>query len=204
MKRAELPSDVGLLARDAAEEELSRCRQRRTLQRRSSDAVVEKMVRDNFRGWSETASNSVAHDGMSLRDRLRYDKQRQQEGAPITLGNTYYASLEAEYAPPGHATKLLQVQNPTEPICPNLVDALSKARRQSPMRSALSSWLGGQPVGNQKTLVGILRFACELKPWQSSPQLMLVQDIMTWLVRHNVAEKSPRTRGHEERVGQSF
>ena len=171
---------------------------RRALKRKASDAVIDQIIRDNFKGWSECDLNAVVFEGMDLKTRLKTDKKRKKEDN-LSMGKRYYDWLREKYAPDGSPSKLLKVKDTTQGLDDELVTALTNAGKQQPLRSQLSLWLGNNGATNQRTVVGIMRFVMQLRPHQSAAQREILKEIMQWMSRNeiatNYAEELQHTRG---------
>lgn len=129
---------------------------KRTLRRRDSNETVAKILRDNFRGFSEYQCDMLLVDGRSLREKLKEDKVLQQMGL-LTMGKTYYDIARRMYADDSNPTKRLKFTNPEEVPDDKLIAALQGLKSHSGDKGKLYGWMESDHIKNQRSLVIFLR-----------------------------------------------
>ena len=157
---------------------------RRKLCKQSTDKLVEKTLRDNFRGWSAVDVDGTQKNGLTLRQKLSADKRKcRADPGSIVMGATYYADLRKQYGSAGHAVSQLKVKDESEDVNPTLIAALRAAKSTTGRKSELLAWLAVGTDCNQKELVGIARMVLEQRPLVSSAQCELVIQFMKFCVK---------------------
>lgn len=76
----------------------------------TEDQIVKKAIDDNFKGWTHEAIFVRLHDGLTLFDRIKKDKQSKR----VVFGARYYASLREAYRSPEDVMTALKARNPSE------------------------------------------------------------------------------------------
>ena len=88
---------------------------RRVLKQQSTDAQVDRCLRDNFRGWSAYAVDGRRVEGKTLREHLKHDK-RAQRVRKFAMGKVYFSKLKAKYGYDSDPYKQMQVADGTQEL----------------------------------------------------------------------------------------
>ena len=78
---------------DSAEAKVGTKSCARKLKRQSTEKVVDKSLKDNFRGWSSIDIDGTVVEGLSLRETILRDKRKSKGQSDVPMGQTYYANL---------------------------------------------------------------------------------------------------------------
>lgn len=100
-------------------------KQRRQLSKKTTDATVDKILKDNFKGHSQFEIDGLMCQGMTLRQRLVADRRIHNEDARSRpMGGPYYKELKAMYTSSDAPARMLKVSDETLPVSDALVAAL--------------------------------------------------------------------------------
>lgn len=150
------------------------------------------MLRDNFKDFTSIQVDGIRVQGMTLRQRLQKDKseQRRHDKDSNSMGKKYLAEVRLLYALEGGSTGL-KVKDESAQVRVELASALRLARGTPAKRGAILDFLQVGTACNQRELIGLLRYAFELKPWIAGPQQAVSMSILQFLVRTNAATMFP-------------
>jgi hypothetical protein len=180
------PRKATLLESEAAKEPPLKVRK---LRRTTTDEVVAKTLRDNFKDMSHMETDCVKVNGMSLREKLAADKVAKTNGTlDIKFGKHYYSDLRAAYKQRGGSVSgELAIKDQNEQVGEGLLKALMAWKGRAGNRQALTSWLGvSTEAPNQKEFVGVARVFLELRPAATVDQSRVAVEIMRWIARLNL------------------
>lgn len=100
-------------------------KKKRSLARKTTDATVDKILKDNFKGHTQFEVDGMLHEGMTLRQRLLHDRRRHNEDArSLPMGGPYYKELKTLYTSCDSPARLLKVADTTVAVSDTLVAAL--------------------------------------------------------------------------------
>ena len=102
-----------------------RKKNKRALERKTTDAVVDKILVDNFKEKTQMEVDGLLVDGKTLRNRLLEDR-RQHNSAPrsLPMGGPYYKKLKGLYCSEDSPFRSLKVHDDTVAIDESLIEAL--------------------------------------------------------------------------------
>ena len=102
-------------------------KKRRKLMPQYTNEGVARKLYDNFR-FADTVSTDVRKvGGLTLRGRIKQDVYRCRQDPSFKMGAQYYKELKALYLQAGAVTENLQVSNPSDSVCPKLMNAIMGA-----------------------------------------------------------------------------
>lgn len=78
---------------------------------RTEDAAIQKVLHDNFAGFSEEEMFINEVHGRSLAQQIRYDRQRSHAGEKVVMGKGYYLELRKLYQSQQSVSVLLSGPN---------------------------------------------------------------------------------------------
>ena len=120
----------------------------------SLDNKVARCIRDNFKGWTYHKTDFTVRNGMSLREKIRHDKERQDGGdKSLQFGKHYFAELRQQYGSATDPDQLINVKNDEELIDNKLQDALEGLFDRSKDYQTCIAMLDQMCLCNQKSLV---------------------------------------------------
>ena len=153
--------------------------------RQSSVALLaDKSIQDNCKTLTPEEIDHIFIGGMSLRQRVRKDKQLKEDKDPAApkIGKLYWRNLRNKYMHPERIQRQMEPDN-SLPLDPKLVAALGACMRGHANRSVLQSYMSQVEYLNQRELVLLLRFLCEVEPSSSGDQLQTCVAVMEGLDR---------------------
>ena len=157
---------------------------KKVLTRKTTDAVVDKIIVDNFKDKTQMEVDGLIVEGMTLRNRLLKDR-RHHNLAPrsLPMGGPYYKKLKTLYCSDESPFRSLRVLDDSLAIDESLIESLLALKGPTKHRGLLADWLSSTPHCNQSELVGVLKVALEHNPLGSSNSLYIVVDTMTFIKR---------------------
>lgn len=171
----------------------SQQKRRRQLGRRASDEQVERCVQAHFGDLPKSVVETCVVNGQSLRSRIRHDLKnlKDEVGRQKRLGVTYWRTLRLEYAGGADGVSTLKVQNSSQPVRDELIQAIEAAVRTNPASRTVEPLvvlLQHTGVLNQKELVGLIKalFANTNIGRQNMDTVHV--ELMKYFVRHNQTE----------------
>lgn len=153
--------------------------------RRTLEASVDKLMKDNFKGWSSHQVDGITRDGLTLRQTLLRDKERYNRGE-ITMGKNYYTMLRSKFEDLESPAKMLKVARPADLENQKLKDALFELIGHRTNMKPFLSFLEEDVVDNQRTVVAVLKAALDIKPEAGPKQTNCILDVMRWCQRNNI------------------
>ena len=149
---------------------------KRPYQRRSpTEKLVNQGISDNFKGWSNVAIDATLVDGVSLRDRLRKDKERIRDAValgkppPLRMGALYFKNLRMLYGGHSTSTDVLKITDSTEEIDTLIVKGIKAARKDEDFEPILFFMKNLEVMKNRSSYCRWLRYLLTLRP-DVSPQ----------------------------------
>ena len=167
---------------------------KRKAPRRDLDAMVEKMLKDNFRGWSSQQIDCSPIGGLTLRQVLVRDKELCVRGQ-LKMGKNYYQALRAKFESAAAPSRQLTVRDAEEPVNTKLRSALVELMGNRWNMQPLLSWLGEDEEINQRSLVALLNASLDLRPAAGPKHTNCLVEVMQILVRNGYHEKFPADVG---------
>lgn len=178
----------------ATKEAETKKRARRQLQRRATDAQVDRCIAEHFRGWGPLLTHGVVIDGHTLYDRIKADKKAAKEGGR-RLGASYWQMLKEKYGG-ACAAEMLKVRDLSMKTSDALHEALKAAGHANVTKrskSQLMSYLMSTRSLNQRELVGLLRVLLTIRPSSSPAAASLVLEAMRCIHRLKLHETEAST-----------
>lgn len=156
---------------------------RRKLQRRDTEAAVQKSLADNFRGFTAAQTDVVLVNGLTLREKLMADKRAHKHGDQGTMGGQYYRQLRIEYSSSDPVEKILVPKTPIQPVQEEFKNALVGLQSVPCVPAKIVEWCRTAPPLNQRELCGLYKSQLLLRPSASKQQLSVCLDVMTYVHR---------------------
>ena len=169
---------------NAWEAEQSAAKKARGPRKRAVGALVTKAIDYNCKDLTPEEIDHIFIGGLSLRMRVARDKQLKEDRDPSApcFGKTYWRDLRNMYMSPNRIQKQMVPKNDL-PLDAALAAAVGSAMKGHANRSPLQSHMARCTRVNQRELVLLLRFLCELEPSASRDQLQTATAIMECLSR---------------------
>lgn len=174
-----------LIAKIEAEESKHTSSSKKSKPRRDLEAQVEKLLKDNFKGWTSRQIDCVLKDGLSLRQTLVKDKEDHHNGS-ITMGKNYYSAMKVKFVDVDTPSTRLKVQNVADFENPKLRAALVELIGHRGNMRPLHAFLEEDVVENQKSVVAVLRAILDIKPESGPKHTQLIIETMRWIKRNKV------------------
>lgn len=163
----------------------------------SLDCKVARCVRDNFKGWSYHKTDFTIRNGMSLREKIRFDKERVAAGEKgVNFGKHYFSELRTLYGADTDPEQMIDVVDDSETIDPRLETALEGLFDRAKDYDSGIALLEHMDLCNQKTLVGLLRAALTVNPCATMSGNRFVMAVMRYIRRVGVIDKFPQEVKH--------
>jgi hypothetical protein len=161
------------------------------------DDMVAKCLREHFKDWGPTLTDAMLHGGLTLRQRIRRDKQAYLDGdTSLTFGSSYWQTLTDMYTPGGHISqRLVPRDKDKDPIDARLERALLRYKQGSHDRSALEEWMATTDKVNNRCYCALLKTTSRLKPHGSSGSLALCLGAMRLTIRLQLHVANNREAG---------
>lgn len=163
---------------------------RQRLNRRNLDEQVARLISANLPEATELQLRQHLVDGLSLVDRVAADKDRAGKDGRH-LGTTYWRHIRKEYGIEAPMAQL-RVKDDKQVVDPGLVSALQLARNPNAAqrtKSQLISWCASVEIVNQRSLVGLLKFLCELRPNVNSGSAQALLEVGKMVARLGLMDK---------------
>lgn len=161
------------------------------------DNKIARCVRDNFKGWSYNKTEFTIRNGMSLREKLRHDKEKHTAGdKSMQFGKHYFSELRSLYGSESDPEQLINVTDDSQMIDPKVQDALEGLFDRAKNYDSCILILENMDICNQKTMVGLLRAALTVNPCSTLQGNRFVMAIMQYIVRTKAQETFPTEVGH--------
>jgi hypothetical protein len=151
--------------------------------RRDLDKQVQRLMQEKLGDVEPWRLTSHIVSGSSLTAKVTKDKE-QALSEKRNLSHVYWQRIRVEFNIPEQHGEL-QVLNKDEEVCPDLSNGLREARNPNAgqrSKACLCSWLRTATAINQRSLVGLLRFAVSVKPTTDTAVLFHL-DVMRFIVR---------------------
>ena len=161
---------------------------KKTKPRRDLEAMVEKLLKDNFKGWTSRQIDCVMKDGLSLRQTLVRDTEEHLAGN-IKMGKNYYNALKLRFVDVETPASRLKVANAADFENPKLKAALVELTGHRGNMKPMLAFLEEDEVDNQKSVVAVLRASLDIKPESGPKQTNVIIEVMRWIKRNKVDEK---------------
>ena len=171
----------------------------RSLTRRDTDKVCQKVLRDNFPGW-EDRIDTVFRDGLTVRMTLMRDIRMRREGG-ITMGKMYYISLREKFTSSEASINAFFCSDDSEPIDPTVHEALLALKGRTLNTKPLTIVLQHDNAASERTVVAILKASLDLNPSQHYKQTSMIIEICKWAVRNNIDKHTASTRNIVRSIG---
>ena len=169
---------------DTASVDGEQCKRGRRLRRRTTADMVEKVVKDNLKGYSAQDIDWTVVEGATLRQKVTEDKrQNMKHPSSMPIGSHHYRKINDLFPAGDCIAAALQVQDNNAAIHEGLVEASVQLKGVKKNRGPLTDWLSMTTWCNQSALVGVLRIALEEKVHGPMAAVTLVVDIMKMIVR---------------------
>ena len=145
--KAAPPGSTLIVQDEAAEHSDKVANQAKEKKEETLDQKVARCLRDNFKGWSWEKTDGAHRNGMSLRARIRHDKEQAALGDKrVQFGKYYFAELRTVYGSDSDPEKLINVKDEGVLCDSRLQEALTglfeKKLRTSPLASVcLTIWI---------------------------------------------------------------
>jgi len=167
---------------DDIEESLSKTK---SLRRRGSDEIVEKAIRDNFAGWSQTETHVNKVEGKTIFQHIQDAKREKKVGNDIKLGKLYYSILRKKFETPDAPAQRLDalVTDDTEDIDQSLVDGLMGLVRVKRSIELFLSWTETTEAVNQLCLVAAFKQLLKLPPQRTHENASLTIAVLRMIKR---------------------
>ena len=183
------PEKPGKSALDSSWHELSGKKPPRNKRQPSVDEQVRKSLKDNFKSLGPKETDGTVRDGLTLRQRLRVDKERaQKDPKSVQFGRKYYDALRQLYADSERAEMCLKPDD-TLAARPELLSAATAAMKHPPNRSLMLAFLQTAQELNRTEVVGIFRWFLKLHPASSSDQLEACKNVLEMVARLKLESK---------------
>lgn len=160
---------------------------RRTCPRRDIDGMVDKLLKDNFRGWTAQQADCSYINGVSLRAQLLKDKALQLKGE-LRMGKNY-AGMRTRYEDMASPAMLLKVKHPGEPINDRLRSSLVELCSARCNIQPLLAWLQEDVADTQRSVVALFKATLDLKPDSRAKQCSAIVEVMRYIMRNGVQNR---------------
>jgi hypothetical protein len=158
--------------------------QRRSQAAKRGDAdKVQRLIDQHLKGCSEAILSQHIVGGNSLRGRIA-SARLAAESEKKNLGPTFWSALKKEYGVLEPLSEL-QVKDASEPVPEGLITSLEAASSPNAAlrsKAPLQSYMANAPVLNQRSLVGIVKYAHTLRMTSDSSVGCMV-GVMKMIVR---------------------
>lgn len=169
-------------------------RQRRQLDRRNTEEVVDRMLSERFQGFALAQTDMKQVEGLTLRQRLMQDlRDKRKDGAQRVATQPYIQRLRGLYTAEEGLLKSIAA-NAADEVSSKLREALELRYRANPAkrsRTLLYSFISAAPTLNQRELVGLLKSLGEKASLVSQSHRAHVLHIMRFLVSKSLDSKFP-------------
>lgn len=140
--------------------------------------IVQKIIYDNFRSFSDEQVFQMVRDGQTLFGRLCRDKKRYDAGE-LTMGKHYYATNRALYR---------RDSDPMAKILPDrrlpkddaLEQAIGDLGKHCSDPSALLAWLQREELPNQRCCCALMKLVLCLDPYVGPSRCEVLMAILVW------------------------
>jgi len=169
---------------------------RRQLTRKSSEAEVQKAIYDSLKGMRpEEIDGNRDENGMTARDVVTQRKKLHRED-PETYpcGARFYNEVRAKFQTKDRPIDRLVSNESDGPISAQVLQAMV-AYKKNGNRAPLAGCLTVLEDVSRAELVGILRWALELRPTNSAEQLKYSMDVGRFITRLQLHKKFPKDIG---------
>lgn len=153
--------------------------------KRSLEAQVDKLLKDNFRSWGPQQTDCLLRNGMTLRQVLLRDKEKFNKGE-VKMGKNYYIEMRRLYEDHQSPAKRLRVANPLDSESDKLRSALYELTSHRCNMKPFLAFLEEDIVDNQRTVVAVLKASLDVKVETSPKHCNIVLEVMRWVKRNGV------------------
>ena len=163
---------------------------RRVLSKQNTDEQVSRSLRDNFKGLSQVEKHHNRNQhGQTLAEAIAERKRLNRlDRLKYPCGERFYRDLRQQFFSDENPLKRLSAKNDGDVVAPRLMSAMVKYK-QTGSKDAMGAFIRLAVSVNQKEVVGICRFALEIKPTSSAEQLRLAMDVLRFFVRLEMKSK---------------
>ena len=162
----------------------------RVLAKQDTDEQVSRSLRDNFKGLTHVEKHHNRNkDGQTLAEAIAERKRlNRQDRTKYPCGERFYRDLRQQFFSDENPLRRLAAKDENDVVHPKLVAAMVKYKSTA-SKDAMGAYIRLADAVNQKELVGICRFALEIKPTSSAEQLRLSMDVLRFFVRLDLKSK---------------
>ena len=158
---------------------------------RVTPALVTKTLKDNYLAKGLSDEDVYVHkiDGKTLSELTREDLTRRHSDPSFKMGFYYFKTLRDKYRNTEHPSKRLKVDAASE-CTPNpaLLKAMVRVKKNASDMADIQAFLGSAVSVNRAELVGICRWALDLRPSNGKHLLALV-DVLRFFKRMDIKAK---------------
>ena len=155
---------------------------------------VRKAIFDNCKDLSPDEIDVVRVNGVTLREQLTIDKQRDTDGEKVTFGKRYYAVLKSKYLSPGRLEQLL-TPKPELPVSSAIFTGVAKALKHPPNRQYIAGALALCTTLGESDCRAVFLLLLKLNPAGSPLQRESAMVILQHLNRLEVFSNFPTETG---------
>lgn len=166
-------------------------RPRRQLNRRDTDAAVDRIIQEHFSTLTKQETDLITHEGMTLKKTLKAAKRDAKDNGNRITGASYHR-LKEVYAIPRPGDEALQVQNSNETVQRALIEAVAIANSANPAKRSkqpLYNFFASCSDLNQKEIVGLLKSIESLNVVASAANRKHVLEVLKFLVNSELYTK---------------
>lgn len=160
-------------------------KRRRVLRKHDTEWCVERALSDNFKGWSRELTDLKVVSGKSLRQQL-LDRKRlnHTDKNKYPMGVSFYNEMRVLCQEDTGAAATLTLSDESEVVDARLVKSMIEAKKKKHLnRAPLVGWISTTEKVNQRELVGIYRWALDLRVSASADQLRAGLEVMSMTAR---------------------
>lgn len=158
---------------------------------RTEEQALQKVLNDNFPGFSDEELFMNRIQGKTLPERIQHDRNRVAKGDRITMGKMYYATLRDLYRSPNSAHARLQVQDDSMPQDESLIEALVCLVQTRRSVMEIITWSETASEVNQMNFVALLKQVLKIPPQKSLENCSITVALMRMIVRLDLHTKFP-------------
>jgi hypothetical protein len=156
-------------------------------------AVVEKTIKDNYlrKGLADEDCFVTIIKGKTLETLTREDLHRKNKDSTFKMGLYYFKAMRDLYRSEQHPSKRLKVDPSAQlSVNPALLKAMVAVKSNMTDTAGIQAYLGQATVVNRTELVGICKWALELR--SSHPKhLLAILDVLRFFKRCEIVDKYP-------------
>ena len=169
----------------------------RKLARQSTDQVVKKALRDNFKApeWTEADLVGNIVDGKNLVQKLTEIIHNWRQSDPnadvLTRGESTYTNLKAIYRNPNSPlSRIMAMVDPEASVTTAFVDALEATQERPPRHMEMKTHLVVRGPPSITELVGIARLAFRFN-YVNEKHRVYCMDAVRFFQKHDVTKQFP-------------